>query len=451
VSIRLRLIIWYSVVFTIGLTAFALVVWFGTHATLQDHIDTGLILQAGGLDEFLRRETHGPGEAAAIEEIREFSTGLPEGNGVQLFTHDGRLLFSQPPTTLATMPAQPATLIYQGNPIRALGQPVTIFGHEYRFTLWRSLKDSEAALDDLRLVLMTLVPAFILLSFGGGWFLGNRALRPVDEITKIARKISLQNLSGSLPVPRHRDELQRLCMAWNEMLHRLNTSAQQLQQFTADASHELRTPVALIRATAELALRQDRPPDHYRNALREIQRESEELTCSIESLLELARADSGQFGFSFATLTVQDLVMGIRTQVENLAMQTNIEFVVHLPSEELSVLGDRGALRRLLLALLENAIKFTRSPGRVELTAARVEQQVLLEIRDTGIGISAHDLPRIFNRFFQADGSRSGSGVGLGLSIAQWIVKAHNGQIEVESQSGQGSIFRVLIPLAPEM
>jgi len=447
VSIRLRLIIWHCAVFAIGVISFALVVWFGTRAVLRDQIDTGLILQANGLQQFLQRETLGPGEAAAVEEIREFSTGLPEGTGVQLFNRDGKLLYSQPAIKLAAILEQPATLIHQGNPFRAFGQPVTVFGQEYRFTLWRSLKDSEEALDDLRLVLVALVPAFILLSFGGGWFLGIRALQPVDEITETAKKISLQNLSGSLPVPRHRDELQRLCLAWNEMLHRLYKSANQLQQFTADASHELRTPVALIRATAELTLRQERSPDDYRHALRKVQTESEELTHIIEDLLELSRAESSQSGFFFEPLRVQDLVLTIRPAVENMATKNGVDFDVHVPSEELRVPGDRGALRRMLLALLDNAIKFTPSPGRVELRAARIEHQVVLEIRDTGIGISEQDLPRIFDRFYQADNSRSGRGVGLGLSIVQRIVKAHHGEITIESQPGQGSIVRVFLPL----
>jgi len=441
------LIIWHCAVFAIGVISFALVVWFGTRAVLRDQIDTGLILQANGLQQFLQRETLGPGEAAAVEEIREFSTGLPEGTGVQLFNRDGKLLYSQPAIKLAAILEQPATLIHQGNPFRAFGQPVTVFGQEYRFTLWRSLKDSEEALDDLRLVLVALVPAFILLSFGGGWFLGIRALQPVDEITETAKKISLQNLSGSLPVPRHRDELQRLCLAWNEMLHRLYKSANQLQQFTADASHELRTPVALIRATAELTLRQERSPDDYRHALRKVQTESEELTHIIEDLLELSRAESSQSGFFFEPLRVQDLVLTIRPAVENMATKNGVDFDVHVPSEELRVPGDRGALRRMLLALLDNAIKFTPSPGRVELRAARIEHQVVLEIRDTGIGISEQDLPRIFDRFYQADNSRSGRGVGLGLSIVQRIVKAHHGEITIESQPGQGSIVRVFLPL----
>lgn len=448
-SIRLRLIIWHSTVFAAGLIGFALVVWAGTRAVLRNDIDTWLTRQTDGLEEFLKKETHGSGQAAVIEEAREFSTGLPRGSGVQLFDRSGRLLFSRPDVTFGGFSEQPSTLISDEAHVRALTRRVTIAGEEFRFALWRSLDETETALDDLRLVLFLMVPAFLLASFVGGWFLSRRALRPVDEITQAARRISFQNFPASLPVPPHRDELQRLCEAWNEMLHRLAGSAHQLRQFTADASHELRTPVALIRTTAELTLRQDRSVDEYRSSLRRIQEEAQELTAVIESLMELTRADSGQSGFSLVPLDVRELVSEIRTQVEPATAQNKLDLGVHLPPEVPSVLGDRGALRRLLLVLMDNAIKFTAAPGRIDLRVASASNEVVLEVEDSGIGISDRDLPRIFDRFYQVDGSRSSGGVGLGLSIARWIVECHNGRIEVHSTLGQGSVFRVFLPIAP--
>jgi two-component system heavy metal sensor histidine kinase CusS len=446
VSIRLRLILWYSLVFAAGLTAFAVVVWVGTREVLRNDIDTWLTRQADGLEQFLHDETVGKGEAAVMEETREFSSGLPKGSGVQLFSRDGRLLLSKPEVTIGGFPERPETFIDNQATLRALTRRVTIEGDEFRIALWRSLEESEQALADLRLVLIAMMPAFLLLSVAGGWFLSRRALQPVDDITAAARKISLQNLSGALPVPSHKDELRRLCEAWNEMLGRLQASAQQLRQFTADASHELRTPVALIRATAELTLRQERSAPEYRDALKRVQQETEELTYVIESLMELARADAGQSRFAFGPVDIRDLVSEVRPQVEPITTQNNLDLEVRLPRERLSVIGDRGALRRLLLVLLDNAIKFTQAPGRVEVRAASSANEVVLEVEDTGIGISQQDLPRIFDRFYQADSSRSGRGVGLGLSIAQWIVQSHHGRIEVRSSPGQGSLFRVFLP-----
>jgi two-component system, OmpR family, heavy metal sensor histidine kinase CusS len=445
-SIRLRLIFWYSFVFAGGLTAFAVVVWFGTRGVLHSDVDTWLARQADGLEQFLRKETQGTGEAAVVEETREFSSGLPRGGGVQLFSRDGRLLLSRPEATIKNLPEQPSTVISDQASIRVLTRRITIEGFDFRFALWRSLDETEQALSDLQRVLLTMMPVFLLLSVGGGWFLSRRALRPVDDITAAARNISLQNLPASLPVPPHRDELQRLCEAWNEMLRRIETSSRQLRQFTADASHELRTPVALIRATSELMLRHDRSPEEYRSALNNIRQETDELTHLIENLMELARADAGQYRLSFAPVDLKDLVREVRPHVEPMTAQSNLDLAVDLPAEHLAVVGDRGALRRLLLVLLDNAVKFTAAPGRVEVRAKGVNNHVVLEVEDTGIGISGEDLPRIFDRFYQADSSRSGSGVGLGLSIAQWIVQSHNGRIEVHSSPGHGALFRIFLP-----
>jgi two-component system, OmpR family, heavy metal sensor histidine kinase CusS len=445
-SIRVRLILWHSTVFAVSLLGFAVVVWLATRAAVGNDIDTWLTFQADGLARFIQEETHGTTEAAVIEEAREFSSGLPKGSGIQLFDQSGRLLLSRPDAAVGLVAAQPSTFTSDQSRLRALSGHVTIGDQEYQFTLWRSLDLTEAALGDLRMVLMLMVPGLLLISIAGGWLLSRHALKPIDDVTEAARRISLQDLSRSLPVPNHGDELQRLCEAWNEMLRRLDDSARQLRQFTADASHELRTPVTLIRTTAELTLRKERTPELYQEALRGIQKDAEKLTELVQNLMDLARADAGQSKFVFNRLDLRELVSEVQRQAESIAAQNNLTLDVDLPPSELPVLGDRGALRRLLLVLLENASKFTPAPGRVSMRAKGIPGEVVLEVQDTGVGIPDQDLPRIFDRFYQADDSRSGGGMGLGLSIAQWIVQGHNARIEVQSSVGSGSIFRVFFP-----
>ena len=431
-SIRIRLVVWYSSLFAVSLASFAILVWLGTRSLVRDDINTWLARQADGLEQFLKKETHGTGEAAVIEETREFSSGLPVGSGVRLFNREGRLLISRPE-------GQPG--VYS-----EVSGEVSIGGEHFRFELWRSTAESETALNDLRRVLILLVPVFLVVSVAGGWFLGRHAFRPVDEITAAARKISLEDLSVQLPVPPHRDELQRLCEAWNGMLRRLDNSARQLRQFTADASHELRTPVALIRTTAELALRKERSESEYRASLSRIQEEAEELTSSIESLMDLARADSGQSEFVMDFLDIRELVEDIRPQVELLASESNLDFKLRSEPNLPRIWGDRKALRRVLLILLDNAVKFTPATGRVELRVSVEGAEVIIEVDDTGIGIANQDLVRVFDRFYQVDQARSGGGVGLGLSIARCIVQGHKGRIGAESKPGSGSIFRVVLP-----
>ena len=436
-SIRLRLTLWYSTVFALGLGCFALIVWLGLRSLLLGDVDTWLIRQSDGFERFVIGELLSSTEEGVIEETREFSTGLPEGSGIQLFNDDGKLLLSRPE----------AEEPHETQHSRTIGGRLTVAGQEYRYVLVRSLAETEKALSRLALVLSTLAPIVLLLSVAGGWWLSRRALQPVDEITNAARRISFQNMSGSLPVPHHRDELRRLCEAWNEMLRRLDASAKRLTQFTADASHELRTPLAVIRTTAELAVRQPRSQKDYVDALRKIAQDSQEMTRMLESLMELARADDKQIAVSFAPIDLRELITDVSREVKPLTIQHNLEFAFKVPDDNLSIVGDRSLLRRLLLLLLDNAIKFTPETGRIDLQATLRANEVVVEIKDTGIGIAEHDLPHIFDRFYQADGSRSSGGSGLGLSMAQWIVENHNGRIEVESSPGHGSRFRVFLPL----
>jgi len=268
----------------------------------------------------------------------------------------------------------------------------------------------------------------------------------VDEITEAARRISIQNLTGTLTVPPYADEIQRLTVAWNEMLKRLDLSAKLLRQFTADASHELRSPVTVVRTTAELALRQDRSPAEYRASLQMIHEESVALTGVIENLLELTRADSGPV-LSLLPLDVRAVVLEFRSYAESMAAQSGVQLKLTVTKDPVFVMGDKVALRRALLALIENAIKFTPSSGQVRVTLSIRSGELLFEVEDNGIGIAKEHLPFIFERFYRAGrsgGSEAHSG-GLGLAIAQAIARAQGGSIECVSTPDIGSLFTVIL------
>jgi len=237
----------------------------------------------------------------------------------------------------------------------------------------------------------------------------------------------------------------------NEMLDRIEGAFLRITQFTADASHELRTPVALIRTDAELALRRSRGESEYKESLRHILREAERTTVLIEELLALARSDSGRETLNLQPVDLAETVRGVLEGWRQVATIRNLQFTDNIQVGGSYVMGDEAALRRLLDILLDNAFKYTTSPGTVHLALDQNGESVVIIVQDSGVGIAEVDRSKIFERFYRVDKARSREqgGAGLGLSIAQWLAAQHGGKIEVQSTPGQGSTFRVSVPLTP--
>jgi signal transduction histidine kinase len=253
-----------------------------------------------------------------------------------------------------------------------------------------------------------------------------------------------------LEVPDAKDELRRLTETLNAMLERIESSVNRITQFTADASHDLRTPLALIRTNAELALRRTRTDAEYRETLGRILESTEETTQLIEHLLTLARADAGAAQLRYEMMGLQGILERACQQASVLANAKGLTFTTELGDETGAgvVYGDSSALERLFLTILDNAVKYTPSGGQVVVRAELANSQAVVEIEDTGMGISAEELPRIFDRFYRADQARSREirGSGLGLAIARWIAEMHKATIEAESQVGEGTRMRIRVP-----
>jgi signal transduction histidine kinase len=294
------------------------------------------------------------------------------------------------------------------------------------------------------------VPLLLIGAGFGGYLISRRALKPVDQITTAAESISISSLSGRLEVPKTSDELQRLTETLNRMLTRLDTSVQRMSQFTADASHELRAPISLIRTTAELAVQDSRTNSEYREDMVQILGEAEGTSRLIDSLLMLARADAGEGGLQHELTDVSMSVREALEQGRSLAVEKRIELIADSQSEPIVVRGDGEALRRLFFILIDNAIKYTPEGGRIQVGLEIMDAQATIKVTDSGIGIVEYDQLHIFDRFWRADKvrSRGVGGAGLGLSIARWIVDQHQGSIQVRSQPGQGSTFTVKMPVA---
>jgi signal transduction histidine kinase len=270
----------------------------------------------------------------------------------------------------------------------------------------------------------------------------------VKRIINTAERIGVDSLSQRLEVPRPRDELRRLTEALNAMLERIDASFKRITKFTADASHDLRTPVAVIRTIAEVTLRKPRTSEQYTEALASVVRTSEETTSLLENLLTLARADAGAMGMELHVIDLDSHVRKAQERAILLAGSKSLDIELRAPGRPVWVRADAIAIDRLLLILLDNAIKYTPEGGfcEIELLSAPTEIQIL--VRDSGIGIAEHELSLIFERSYRTNRARSREtgGAGLGLAIARWITEMHGGTITAESQVGTGSLFRVRLP-----
>jgi two-component system, OmpR family, heavy metal sensor histidine kinase CusS len=429
-SIRFRLTVWYAAVLIGGLALFGGLLWVSLRHQLLADIDRDLAGRASRLESYFRNESARRG-VNLIDELEEFCQALPETSYVGLRGAHG-FSFHFPPSATG-VPARS----------RMLERQFQVNGEIYDLELGARAQDVRYVLGLLRLLLWSLVPVVGAIACMGGYWLSGRALKPVQDVTAAALMISIENLSGRLPVPATGDEIARLAEVLNSMLGRLESAVKTLSQFAADASHELRTPLAVIRTTAELALRRGRPPESYRESLDIVVTESERMTRLVEDLLTLARSDTTAASMPRVPVDLRDILRAVHAEMDSLADKHGIQVQMSLGEEPAVVAGNRPALHRLFVLLLDNALKYSHAGGSVLVNLGRVEGRLGVTIRDFGTGIAEADLPHIFERFYRADRARSGGGHGLGLPLAETIARAHGATIDVHSTVGEGSTFRV--------
>jgi len=279
--------------------------------------------------------------------------------------------------------------------------------------------------------------------------MSRHALAPVEAIARTASDIEAQNLSERLPLRGTGDELDQLSATLNAMLARLEDSFRHITQFTADASHELRTPLTVMKGETELALRRPREAADYTIVLESNLEEIDRMTRIVDELLFLSRADMGEVKMERLPVKLESLLEDIHRQASLLGQERDVQVVLGLTAPAV-VLGDELRLRELFLNLVDNAVKYSRPGGSVDISLLTESDQAKVIVADQGIGISREDQKRIFDRFYRADDARAHTkkGTGLGLAICAWIVESHHGRIEVQSELHKGSTFTVTLPLA---
>jgi heavy metal sensor kinase len=438
------------------------VVSYGVLGRLLDADVTMRLMElTDGLHGYLRFETEQPtvehnsadgAQAAFVQEATRYMRIYDVGSGRLLFQSDGFApmgLHLTPEQVRANRAhLQPFDVSTRYGRVRISNSAIRDRrGREYLVQVGVSLNTMDNALGRYRDLLLWLLPPALLVSAAASWWLAGFALRPLNVLAGAAREIDVRTLERRLPTRGVHDELEDVATAFNDTLARLEHSVGEMRQFSAALAHELRTPLAALRGEIELSLRRPGRDADERATLASQIEELDRLARLIDQILTLARAESGQIRLTFAPVDVGELAASLVEQLEPVAQARTIDLRCERNGTVL-VNGDAGWLQRLLLNLLDNAIKFTREGGTVVLRVSHEAGRARIDVHDTGIGMSAEVTPHVFERFFQADPARSSvdDGAGVGLSLVKWIVDRHEGTIAVQSRVGEGSTFTVRLP-----
>lgn len=452
--IRWRLTLWYLLSFTAILLLFAGFLYFQVQRSLLAQIDNGLQLAAtqalvnvdgdNGRLAFQNLENNPTLSGRLSDDIGIYLLS-PQGVVWQKLGHDEEMPQPFPVAGLQTISEKDDKWRVYGEAITLSGQP------DGWLVVVQSLEPVTATLLALSVQLLWGLPLALLLAGTGGYFLAGRTLRPIDDIARTAQAIHASDLHQRLNHLGPHDEVGRLADTFDAMLDRLEAAFIRERRFTGDASHELRTPLTALKGRIGVTLSQSRQPQQYVETLQEMEGQVDRLIRLSSDLLFIARLDQGQMEPQMERIDVQDFLGAVVDQIRPLAAAKAITLTETI-SPGLTVLGDMDLLIRLFLNLLDNALKYTLENGRVRISADQNKTDLRITIADNGSGIAAEHLPYLFDRFYRAETSRLRSGAdaggsGLGLAIANEIVRAHGGQLRVESQLEQGTSFIVLFPL----
>jgi heavy metal sensor kinase len=457
-SFRLQLTAWYLLLFSLLFIGFSIVLYEVLERALFKRLDEILSSEAttaaglfrGEMAEFKGDAVGAARDAMSEMGIRDVLVAVFEGN---------KLLASNAPSVdpeLTAVAADAGASVkpevrttlprYGKHGTRAVAGQFVLDGRHYVVLAAESLHSIQEELGVVRRVLYLGLPLVLLIAGAGGFLLASKNLAPVRWMAEQARKITDKNLHERLEIGAANEELAMLADSFNELLSRLDRSFETMRRFVADASHELRTPIAVIRGEADVALDHDRSPSEYRESLAIIQDEARRLTRLIDDLLNLARADAGRVNLHVEEFYLNDILAECCRSMQGRADAKRIELECRSP-EDVGYRGDQELIRRLVLNLLENAIRYTPEGGRVRVSLEDSAGELRIQVADTGAGIPPEAAPHVFERFDRGDQARSrqNGGFGLGLSIVKWIAESHKGSVELSSQPGLGSTFTVLL------
>ncbi len=460
-SFRLRLTAWYLALFSALFILFGAFLYGVLSRGLERRIDEALSNEANTAASLFRDELiemKGDVDKAAAEAVADMNL---HGSTVAIL-EGRRLLASNSPLPQVALDTITAPALTASEPELVLSLPaigshgsravvrrINPEGPPYLVVTLESLESIAASLAVVRRVLFLGLPFLLAIAGLGGYALATRGLAPLGSMAQQAHRISSNNLHTRLDIGNAAGELQVLAASFNELLARLDQSFESMRRFVADASHELRTPISVIRGEADVALSRDRTTPEYKESLAVVLDESRRLSRLVDDLLNLARADAGYVHLQLRDFYFNDLLAECCRSVQALAAAKNISLHQRC-SGDLPFRGDEELLRRLVVNLLDNGIRYTPPGGRVTITLENGGPEVRIRVADTGIGIPSEAAPYIFDRFYRADPARSraAGGFGLGLAIVKWIAESHHGEVRLSSEPEHGSEFTVTLPCA---
>jgi two-component system, OmpR family, sensor kinase len=471
-SVRMRLTLWYTVVLACALMVLAVATYFVLRRNSVRMTDSSMVEMADSFLTTVRAETQGTAgpdglkealqEAIAEHKFRDTVFVVLDAEGRIIACSDSQIVSAGPSGTIPDILKETVGQnIREARPFRKIRLQDQVYSSfvrnfvigtaESKLLVLQSLCHQEEFLKSVLSAFALAIPLSIVLASGGGYFLARRSLSPVVVMGTQAGRIGADNLHDRLQVSNAHDELGHLAQSFNSLLDRLDQSFEQQRRFMADASHELRTPVAILCGEADVALSQpSRSPEDYRASLDILRGEAKRLKHIVEDLFTLARADAGQYPLTLSDFYLDELVTECSRSFRTLAAAKQITICCDT-SQEMPIHADEALLRRMIVNLLDNAIKYTPPGGSVSVNWRVQDSRYRITVSDTGEGIPGELQARVFERFFRADKVRSrsdndGGGAGLGLSISRWIVQAHGGGLELTRSDKRGSTFTVLLP-----
>ncbi len=451
-TISFRLILWYSALFILSTSFLFVLAYFllssavrrkdreETHQKLSEYAAQ---YQAGGI-EALKNEVGLEGRSAREDPLFVRLVG-PQSTMVFLNAPEHWKDFDLAELDGNSRNREQPIYLQKRDRRKGLEIESTILSDGSVLQVGQSTEEQEALLEKFREVFAGFMIPAIILGVGGGSFLAYRALRPVRNLIQTIRSVSTGRMDARVPTSQSRDELEELVILFNSMLEKIETLIKGMHGSLDAVAHDLRTPLARLRGTAEMALRSEPSQETSREALADCVEEADRILTMLNTLMDISEAETGAMKLDLEEMNIADLIKDTVELYAHVAEDKTVSLHTSAPNDIL-LTADANRMRQVMANLMDNAVKYTPSGGRIDLEAFQRDHQAVITIRDTGVGISSEDAPKIWNRLYRGDQSRSQRGLGLGLSLVKAVVQAHHGRIEVSSDPGSGSVFTLYLP-----